>query len=86
MNRGIFVVLCILSLALCQRAFTEEARATEAAPHVDDEVRVTAQTKNMVNLIKKNPDLGKLALERAAAEKHYNDALKRAFERDEPNK
>jgi hypothetical protein len=171
MNRGIFVVLCALSLALCRPAFTEEALATEAPPHVDDEVRVTAQrqldeirkeivaaedrflakyntlnterayqitcrmvtptgtrfyhrecrpefigdateaeargwlggysappavmvisdksvgfTKNMVDLVRKNPDLGKLALERAAAEKRYNDALKRAFERNEPDK
>ena len=62
MNRGIFVVLCALSLALCRPAFTK------------------------VDLVKKNPDLGKLALERAAAGKRYNDALKRAFERDETNK
>jgi hypothetical protein len=171
MSRGIFVVLCALSFALCRPAFTEEARGTEPAPHVDAEVSVTAQrqidemrkevvaaedrflarynelnqrreykiicqrvtptgtrfyhreckpqfisdateaeargwlggystppsamvisdkspgfTKNMVDLVRKSPDLVKLANERAAAEKRYNDALKRAFSGEEPDK
>jgi hypothetical protein len=171
MSRGIFIVLCALSVALCRPAFTEEARGTEPAPHVDAEVSVTAQrqidemrkeivaaedrflakynelntqreyritclmvtptgtrfyhrecrpqfisdateaeargwlggysappaamaisdkspgfTKNMVDLVRKNPDLVKLANERAAAEKRYNDAVRRAFSDEGPNK
>lgn len=42
--------------------------------------------KNMAELVKNHPELAKLATERIAAETRYNDALKRRFSGEKPNK